>query len=477
MLQKAAGPVRFRHMPRRFSRRGPKKEAAILGLVCSCSVEEAARRRPPMMPEADCSAKPVDPEVRAAIGNLSAAEAEGLRCDWDWWARDNQRAPAGAWANWLILAGRGFGKTRTGAEMVRYWTKDFPLVNLIGATAADARDIMIEGESGILALCGRHERPLYVPSKRRLEWPNGARSLIFTADEPERLRGKQHMKLWADELASWRRPEAFEQAMLGLRLGALPQVVITTTPKPVKLIRELIANPETVVTRGSTYDNRAHLAPGYFAQIIKRYEGTRIGRQELNAELLEEIEGALWSLAMIEDARVLEAPDLTRIVVAIDPATTSGEDSDETGIVVAGRGVDGHAYVLRDLSCRLSANGWGNRAINAYRELRADRIIAEVNNGGDLVGDIIRGIDRDISYRAVHAARGKVVRAEPISALYEQKKVHHVGLFADLETQMCSFVPDHLDGSPDRVDALVWALTDLMVDREPEPNIRFFDIG
>jgi len=189
--------------------------------------------------------------------------------------------------NWLILAGRGFGKTRIGAEMVRRWVQDFPLVNLIGATAADARDIMIERESGILAICPRHERPLYVPSKRRLEWPNGARSLIFTADEPERLRGKQHMKLWADELASWRRPEAFEQAMLGLRLGALPQVVITTTPKPVKLIRELLANPETVLTRGSTYDNRANLAPGYYAQIIKRYEGTRIGRQELNAELLD----------------------------------------------------------------------------------------------------------------------------------------------------------------------------------------------
>src|ERR1700689_612148 len=214
-------------------------------------------------------------QVMEAAASLSESQADAFFKNWDFWAFDNQREPEGAWTNWLILAGRGFGKTRTGAEMVRYWTKDFPLVNLIGATAADARDIMIEGESGILALCGRHERPLYVPSKRSLEWPNGARSLIFTADEPERLRGKQHMKLWADELASWRRPEGFEQALPGLRLGALPQVVITTTPKPVKLIRELIANSETVITRGSTYDNRAHLAPGYFAQIIKRYEGTR----------------------------------------------------------------------------------------------------------------------------------------------------------------------------------------------------------
>jgi phage terminase large subunit-like protein len=416
-----------------------------------------------MMRDATLLVKSIPEEFKAALAHLSAAEAQALLFDWLWWARANQLPPAGNWAHWLILAGRGFGKTRIGAEMVRIWIRDYTLVNLIGATAADARDIMIEGESGILAICPRHERPLYVPSKRRLDWPNGARSLIFTADEPERLRGKQHEKLWADELASWRRPEAFAQAMLGLRLGASPQIVITTTPKPVKLIRELLAHPETVLTRGSTYDNRANLAPRFFDGIIRRYEGTRMGRQELNAELLEDVEGALWTSSMIDSARVREAPDMMRIVVAIDPATTSGEDADETGIVVAGRGVDGHAYVLRDLSCRLSSNGWGSRAINAYREFGADRIVAEVNNGGDLVEDVLRVIDRNISYKAVHASRGKVVRAEPISALYEQQKVHHIGTFEQLETQMCSFVPDHLDGSPDRVDALVWALTDLML--------------
>lgn len=361
--------------------------------------------------------------------------------------------------------------------MVRAWVREFRLVNLIGATADDARDIMIEGESGILAICARHERPLYVPSKRRLEWPNGAKTLIFTADEPERLRGKQHMKLWCDELASWRRPEAFEQAMFGLRLGSAPQVVITTTPKPVKLIRDLIADPGTVITRGSTYDNRQHLAPGFFARIIKRYEGTRLGRQELNAEMLDDVEGALWSGALIEDARVKTHPDLVRVVVAIDPAMTSGEDADETGIVVAGRGVDGHGYVLKDLSCRLTSNGWGNRALNALREFKADRIIAEVNNGGDLVEDVIRVIDKHVPYKSVHASRGKIVRAEPVSSLYEQKRVHHVGMFAELEAQMCSFVPDNLDGSPDRVDALVWALTELMVDSDPQPNIRFFDLS
>ena len=413
----------------------------------------------------------------AGIESLSSGEAEALLYEWSEWMRDNQRPPEGEWANWLILAGRGFGKTRVGAEMVRHWVKDFRFVNLIGATAADARDIMIEGESGILAICPRQERPRYLPSKRRLEWPNGAISLIFTADEPERLRGKQHMKLWCDELGSWRRPEAFEQAMLGLRLGALPQVVVTTTPKPVRLIKELMAETGTVTTRGSTYDNRAHLAPVFFTRIIKRYEGTRLGRQELNAELLDDVEGALWSSAMIDSARVNKAPDMERVVVAIDPATTSGEDADETGIVVAGKGVDGHAYVLSDLSCRLSSNGWANRAVNAYREFKADRIVAEVNNGGDLVRDVILTIDRNVSYRAVHASRGKVVRAEPISSLYEQKRVHHVGLFGELETQMCSFVPDHLDGSPDRVDALVWALTELMIDPEPVPNARFFDFG
>lgn len=359
--------------------------------------------------------------------------------------------------------------------MVRRWVRTSRFVNIIGATADDARDIMIEGESGILAICSDAERPEYIPSKRRLEWPNGARTLIFTADEPERLRGKQHMKLWLDELASWRYPEAYEQAMLGLRLGDLPQAVVTTTPKPVKIIRDLMADPGTVTTHGSTYDNRANLAPGFFSRIIRRYEGTRLGRQELNAEMLDDVEGALWNGKLIEDGRVKSAPDMVRMVVAIDPAVTTGENADETGIIVAGKGVDGHAYVFRDLSCRLTSDGWAKRAVEAYREFKADRIVAEVNNGGDLVEAVIRTVDRFVPYKKLHASRGKVVRAEPVSALYEQSRVHHVGVFAELETQMCQFVPDALDGSPDRVDALVWALTELMLDNEPQPNIRFFD--
>jgi predicted phage terminase large subunit-like protein len=411
-------------------------------------------------------------DLHEIVAGLSPAEAEVVCFDWDWWARPRQKPPAGAWTHWLILAGRGFGKTRVGAEMVRRWVRDFPRVNLIGATAADARDVMVEGESGVLAVCPRSERPLYVPSKRRLEWPNGARSLIFTADEPERLRGKQHMKLWCDELAAWRRPAAFEQAMLGLRLGNSPQTVITTTPKPVKIIRDIMAHPGTVTTRGRTYENSSNLAPDFLGWVIRQYEGTRLGRQELDAELLETVDGALWSPDMIDETRVTTVPRMSRVVVAIDPAVTSGEEADETGIVVAGRGTDGHAYVLRDLSCRMSPNGWARRAVEAYREFKADRIVAEVNNGGDLVEDVIRTVDRNVSYRPVRASRGKTVRAEPVAALYEQKKVHHREVFGELESQMCSFVPDRIDGSPDRVDALVWALTELMIDREPEPNIR-----
>src|SRR5580692_9977446 len=254
--------------------------------------------------------------VRAAIERLTGPEAEALQFDWNEWARDTQKKPEGDWAVWLILAGRGYGKTRTGAETVRAWVGDFPFVNLIGATADDARDIMIEGESGLLAICPRHERPRYLPSKRRLDWPNGGKSLIFTADEPERLRGKQHNKLWCDEVCAWRYPEAYEQAMLGLRIGAVPQAIVTTTPRPVRLLKELMADAGTVTTRGTTYDNRAHLAPGFYSRIIGRYEGTRLGRQELNAEVLEDVEGALWSNSLIEASRVKVAPEMSRIVVA-----------------------------------------------------------------------------------------------------------------------------------------------------------------
>lgn len=403
---------------------------------------------------------PASEQIRR-INALTDEEAEALLYDWDWNARPNQIAPPDPWIVWLILAGRGFGKTRTGAEQTRIWVKEYPFVNLIGATSDDARDIMIEGESGILAICPKDERPKYLSQKRQLLWPNGAKSLIFTADEPERLRGKQHMKLWADELAAWRYPEAWDQASLGLRLGDNPQAVVTTTPKPTKLVKELVADPTTVVTRGSTYDNTANLADAFIQKVVKRYEGTRLGRQELNAEILDDNPGALWQRAQIDALRVKAAPPLKRIVVAIDPAATKNPNSDETGIVVCGLGIDGHGYVLDDLTLRGSPEEWGRAAVHGFRLHAADRIIGETNNGGDMVEHVIRAVDGKVPFRAVHASRGKITRAEPISALYEQNRCHHVGSFPALEDQMCEYDPKTAKFSPDRMDALVWAFTEL----------------
>lgn len=397
------------------------------------------------------------------IDGLTPQQLNNLRYDWQFWARDKQLPPPGDWRYWVIVAGRGFGKTRTGAEWVRSQVQHYPMVNLIGATADDARDIMIEGESGLLAICPDDERPEYKPSKRRLEWPNGARSLIFTADEPERLRGKQHMKLWADELAAWRYPEAWAQAMLGLRLGNNPQACVTTTPRPTKMVLSLLNHPKATITTGTTYENRANLAEDWFDDIITQYEGTRLGRQELLAEILTDVQGALWRRDQIDALRVLKAPvDLHRIVVAIDPAVSAGEGSNETGIVVSAvGGRDRHGYVLEDLTLKGTPDDWARRAVNAYYRWNADRIIAEVNNGGDMVEHTIRMVDRQVSFRQVRASRGKTTRAEPISALYEQGRVHHVGEFAKLEDQLCTWVQG--DKSPDRLDALVWGLTDLML--------------
>ncbi len=408
------------------------------------------------------------------IAGLSPAEAERLLYDWHGlWARPDQLPPDWPWFVWLILAGRGWGKTRTGAECVRQWAKRYAYVNLIGATADDARDIMIQGESGILAICPADERPRYMKSDRLLIWPNGARSLIFTADEPERLRGKQHEKLWADEIAAWRYEESWHQAMMGLRLGDSPQAVVTTTPRPIKIVRDLIADKRNHVTRGTTYDNRANLSPGFFQYVIKRYEGTRLGRQELNAEILDDVPGALWKRSLIEQTRVREHPDLVRIVVAIDPAATSTEESDETGIIAAGLGIDGHGYVLEDRTLQGTPAEWARTAVSAYRSLQADRIVGEVNNGGEMVGFTILTIDPTVSYKAVHASRGKLTRAEPISALYERGLVHHVGAFPELEDQMCTWLPG--EQSPDRMDALVWALTELFLEGEEADDVVVHD--
>lgn len=403
-------------------------------------------------------------ERAQAINSLTPEAQAELAYHWPFWRRADQAIPGGVWTYWLILAGRGWGKTRTGAETVREWVRTCDMVNLIGATVDDARDIMIEGESGILAICPRDERPDYRKSERKLLWPNGAVSLIFTADEPERLRGKQHKKLWADEMAAWRYQEAWDQAKFGLRLGVTPQAVITTTPRPVKNVTDLLKDKATHVTRGTTYDNRANLAATFFAEIVKRYEGTRLGRQELNAELLTDVPGALWTHDMIGHVLPSMRPHMQRIVIGVDPPATSHEGSDECGLVAAGLGGDDQGYILADRSGVMSPTEWARKAVDMYNEFEADAIVAEVNQGGEMVEAVIKAVDPNCSFIAVRAARGKYIRAEPISALYSQHRVQHCGLFEALEDQMCTFTPDfdrNINGSPDRLDALVWALTDL----------------
>lgn len=419
------------------------------------------------------------PEVRRkALSELSDAQCRALLHDWRFLARDSQVAPDGDWQIWLILAGRGFGKTRTGAEWTREQIKaGASRIGLIAPTASDARDVMVEGESGLLAVCWAGDRtydgqplgrPSYEPSKRRLTWANGAIATLFSAEEPERLRGPQHDRLWADELAAWKYlRETWDMAMFGLRLGDNPRTCITTTPKPLPLVKEIAKDGRTVITRGSTFDNATNLAPTFLKAIRDKYEGTRLGRQELNAEILDDLPGALWSREQIDANRVRQAPDMARVVVAVDPSGTKGEsdDGDSIGIVVAGKGVDGRAYVLADRTCKLSPDGWGRRAVAAYREFTADRIVAERNFGGAMVEHVIKTIDRSAAYKEVTASRGKVARAEPVAALYEQGRVSHVGSMPELEDQMCQIDASGFigEGSPDRADALVWALTELML--------------
>ncbi len=413
-----------------------------------------------------------------------------LRFAWEIWGRPHQFAPAGEWSNWLILAGRGFGKTRTGAEWVRAnMCGSTPLargrwrhIALIAETAADARDVMVgdgkaasdpKAGSGLLQIHPKAFRPTYEPSKRRLTWPNGAVASIYNGTEPDQLRGPQHDAAWCDELAKWQyAQEAWDQLQFGLRTGKNPQVCITTTPRPIQLLKHIISDPGTVVTRGSTFDNRSNLADKFLNTITRKYGGTRLGRQELEAEMLEDMEGALWKRGHIEALRIreIDLPPLNRIVVAIDPNASSEEDSNECGIICAGLGDDGCAYVLDDVSGVMAPNEWATTAIRLLRARRGDRIIAETNNGGDMVENTLRMIDSSVPFRAVWASRGKVTRAEPVSALYEQGRVRHVGPFPRLEDQMCAFTVDfdrkEMGYSPDRVDALVWAITELMIEGE-----------
>ena len=577
----------------------------------------------------------------AALAGLSEAEKVAYLYAWEAWARPSQLPPPGDWRVWLLRSGRGYGKTRAGAEWVRWQVEHNGKrrIALVAATAGDVRDTVVEGESGILAISHPGFMPVWQTSRRRLTWPNGAIATTFSADKPDRLRGPQYDCAWADELAcvvagtmvaterglrpietvrvgervwtsaglrhvmdawqsspdaeiwelrsdaghvlhgthnhpvwtpagftplsalspgitlwawdmtsspascgatvdggstaattaidaarcstatsiepptdqsprgtistvrvvavtntgrrapvynlaiegeeeyiangllvhnSWRYPAAWDMLLLGLRLGDNPQAVVTTTPRPTRLIRGLVAKDTTVQTVGSTYENRANLATGFFEDIVSAYEGTTLGRQEIHGEIIDDVAGALWRRSLLDDMRVgpKRMEELERIVVAIDPAVTSEPGSDETGIIVAGVDPEGEGYVLEDLSGRYAPTEWANIAVAAYERWHADRVVAEVNNGGDLVETVLRQADKNVAYRKVHASRGKFVRAEPVSLLYEKGRIHHVGLFGPLEDQMCNFTVDldrHIMGSPDRVDALVWAFFELIV--------------
>lgn len=411
------------------------------------------------------------------LASLTDAGAAALAYDWKFWGRPEQLTPPGDWLTWLILAGRGWGKTRCGAEWVRSEAcGPSPLAPgrsnrfaLVAETAADARDVLVEGSSGILAVHPKDFRPAYEPSKRRLSWPNGAVATLYNATEPDQLRGPQHDAAWCDELAKWRYAEdTYSNMMLGLRLGERPRKVVTTTPRPMPIVKRLMRESSTFLTRGSTFDNQSNLAASFLKDIRAKYAGTRLGRQELEAEVLDDVPGALWTRANLDEHRRRkdQLPEMQRVVVAIDPAARAKEPTDttaETGIVVAGLGIDGRGYVLDDLTCALSPNGWARRAVSGFDMYSADCIVAETNNGGEMVTQTIKSVRETIPVRDVHASRGKVTRAEPIAALYEQGRVSHVGALAPLEDQMVLFTPFGIEGNTtgDRADALVWALTEL----------------
>jgi predicted phage terminase large subunit-like protein len=408
---------------------------------------------------------------------LHRAFTEALRGAWRTVARPEQVAPAGAWVTWVFCGGRGAGKTRSGAEWVTERVAGGArFIHLIAPTAADTRDVLLEGPAGLLTITPSHLRPVYQPSLRKVLWPNGAQALLFSSDEPDRLRGPQADTVWIDELCAMRQAqEVLDNMYFGLRVGRDPRCLITTTPRPLKCFKALLARDgqDVIVTRSSSFANRDNLAPAFFSQITAKYAGTRLGRQELEAELLTDTPGALWHLERIEELRVRVAPQpLERVLIAIDPAVTHGPDSDETGILVVGLGADGDGYVLDDLSGRYPPEEWARRAIQAYRTYSADRIIGETNNGGTLVEHTLRSVDPGIPFTAVHASRGKLTRAEPVSALYEQGRCHHVGIFGPLEDQLTSYDGSRGGSSPDRLDALVWGLTALMLGEPPGRFIR-----
>ncbi|GGF53059.1 DNA-packaging protein [Azorhizobium oxalatiphilum] len=426
------------------------------------------------------------------LDTLGEEDAEQLLSDWPLWARPDQLPPQTApngrpWTTWLVLGGRGAGKTRAGAEWVRglalgrppFADRPVGRIALIAETMADVREVMVEGVSGLIAIHPAGERPVFEATRRRLVWPNGAVAQGFSAEDPESLRGPQFEAAWLDELAKWRRGEAtFDMLQFGLRLGDWPRQMVTTTPRPGALLRRLLADPATVTSRARTADNAFHLAPAFLDTVLSRYGGTRLGRQELDGEIIEDRADALWSRPALEAAREREAPPLARIVVAVDPPASSRAGADACGIVAAGIDTGGTVHVLADESVAgLRPAQWAARAIALYVAHEADAIVAEVNQGGEMVRAVLAEVDAAVPVVSVRATRGKYVRAEPVAALYEQGRVRHAGAFPALEDEMCDFGPDGLSSgrSPDRMDALVWAVTHLALGPQaPAPRVRRF---
>lgn len=420
-------------------------------------------------------------EVQAEfLDDLDDGEILALPYLFEFWAMDHQLPPDGDWRAWVIMGGRGAGKTRAGAEWVRSQVEGArPLdqgpcrrIALIGETIDQVREVMIFGESGILACCPPDRRPVWQATRKRLIWPNGATAQAFSAHDPESLRGPQFDGAWVDEMAKWKKARAtWDMLQFGLRLGDDPQVCVTTTPRNVGVLKDVLAQDTTVVTSAPTEANSAFLAQSFLDEVRARYAGTRLGRQELDGILIDEADGALWRTGPLEAARVQAAPPLDRIVVAVDPPVTGKSSSDSCGIVVAGAVTQGpvqdwRAYVLADRSVGAASPAvWAKAAIRAMEEFGAERLVAEVNQGGEMVEEVIRQVDPLVPVKTVHASRGKVARAEPVAALYEQGRVHHLRDLAELEDQMCAMTARGFEGkgSPDRVDALVWALNELMI--------------
>lgn len=445
----------------------------------------------------DCAASLKTNEL---FHGFSEIELQRLLHDWPLWARDDQLPPVGEWKTWLILGGRGAGKTRAGAEWVRglatkQW--DFlskggsndPLSNeplriaLIGETFADARSVMVEGQSGLLNLHPSDERPAFEASRKRLLWKNGTEAHLFSAEDPDALRGPQFHAAWCDEIAKWRYgEETWNMLQFALRLGVKPRQVVTTTPRPSRLLKGLLEAKDSVISRSRTRDNAAFLAPGFVDYVTERYGGTRLGRQELDGELIEDRADALWTRLGLEQLRVsptqdLEHQDLKRIVVAVDPPISSHARSDACGIVAVGLGADGLAYVLEDATMTaVQPHIWAKRAVSLWQELKADCLIVETNQGGEMVEAVIAQVNPDVLVKPVQARRSKWTRAEPVAALYAAGRVRHVGAFTELEDEMCNFGVDGLAGnrSPDRLDALVWAISELLLRDGGEPRVHFF---